>query len=50
MIKHNLAISSIAATNMMQTDTSVASFWITNPTNDVVDNHAAGSDFYGIWY
>ena len=35
---------------MMQTDTSVASFWVTNPTNDLVDNHAAGSDFYGIWY
>jgi len=50
LIKHNLAIGSIAATNMLQTDTSVASFWITNPSNDVVDNHAAGSDFYGIWY
>ena len=29
---------------------SVASFWITNPTNDVMGNHAAGSDFYGFWY
>lgn len=35
---------------MLQTDTSVASFWITNPTNDFYGNHAAGSDFYGIWY
>jgi len=35
---------------MMQTDTSVASFWITNPSNDVYNNHAAGSDFYGFWY
>jgi hypothetical protein len=35
---------------MLQTDTSVASFWITHPTNDFVDNVAAGSDFYGIWY
>ena len=34
----------------MQTDTSVASYWITNPTNDVYGNHAAGSDFYGFWY
>lgn len=35
---------------MLQTDTSTASFWITNPTNDVYGNHAAGGDFYGIWY
>jgi hypothetical protein len=35
---------------MLQTDTSVASFWITHPTNDFVDTVAAGSDFYGIWY
>ena len=35
---------------MLQTDFSVASFWVTNPTNDVYGNHAAGSDFYGIWY
>ncbi len=35
---------------MMQTDVSVASFWITNPYNHLRYNHAAGSDFYGIWY
>ena len=35
---------------MLQTDTSVASFWITNPTNDFYGNRAAGGDFYGIWY
>ncbi len=35
---------------MLQTDTSVASFWITNPTNDVYGNRAAGGDFYGFWY
>jgi len=34
----------------MQTDVSVASFWITNPYNHLRYNHAAGSDFYGIWY
>ena len=49
-IRYNLAISSLAASNMLQTDTSVASFWITNPTNDFYGNHAAGGDFYGIWY
>lgn len=50
MIRNNLAISSLQVTNMLQTDMSVASFWITNPTNDVMGNHAAGSDFYGFWY
>lgn len=50
LIKHNLVIGSLQTTRMLQTDTSVASFWITNPTNDFVDNVAAGSDFYGIWY
>ena len=50
MIRNNLAIGSLAVTNMLQTDTSVASFWITNPTNDFYGNRAAGGDFYGIWY
>ena len=50
VIRYNLAISSLQCTNMLQTDTSVASFWVTNPTNDFYGNNAAGSDFYGIWY
>lgn len=49
-IRNNLAISSLQVTNMLQTDTSVASFWVTNPTNDFYGNHAAGGDFYGFWY
>lgn len=43
-------ISSIASLTMLQSDTSVASYWITNPYNTVRRNHAAGSDFYGFWY
>jgi hypothetical protein len=50
IIEYNLAISSLLVNNMMQTDMSVASFWVTNPTNTLRYNHAAGSDFYGIWY
>jgi hypothetical protein len=50
VIRYNLAISSLQTTKMLQTDTSVASFWVTNPTNDFYGNNAAGSDFYGIWY
>lgn len=50
VIRDNLVVFSIAATNMLATDTSVASFWITNPSNDITGNHAAGSQFYGMWY
>ena len=35
---------------ILQSDISVASFWITNPTNHLIGNHAAGGDFYGFWY
>lgn len=34
----------------MQSDITVASIWVTNPYNTVRRNHAAGGDFYGIWY
>lgn len=50
VLEYNLAISSLLVNNMMQTDMSVASFWVTNPSNHVRYNHAAGSDFYGFWY
>jgi len=35
---------------MLQSDISVASYWITNPFNIVRNNHAAGGEFYGFWY
>ena len=50
VIRYNLIVSSRAVTNMLQTDTSTASIWVTHPTNDVYGNHVAGSDFYGMWY
>ena len=50
VIQHNLAIKTIESTQMLQTDMSAASFWITNPKNHVRYNHAAGGNFYGFWY
>ena len=50
VIQYNLMISSLTVFNMLQTDISVASYWITNPLNTVRYNRAAGSDFYGFWY
>jgi hypothetical protein len=35
---------------MLQTDITTSSYWITNPLNTVINNRAAGSDFYGFWY
>ena len=50
VIEYNLAISSLETFKMMQTDISVASFWVTNPLNHVRHNRAAGGDFYAFWY
>lgn len=50
LLQYNLAISSIQVWTMLQTDISVASFWVTHPSNHFRYNHAAGSDFYGFWY
>jgi hypothetical protein len=50
VIQNNLIISTLQVWNMLQTDISAASYWITNPLNTFRNNRAAGSDFYGIWY
>jgi len=50
IIEYNLAIKSMPSTMMLQTDTSTASYWITNPNNIVRYNVAAGGEFYGFWY
>ena len=42
VIQDNLMMTSIASHTLLQSDTSVASYWITNPTNIVRRNHAAG--------
>ena len=35
---------------MLQTDITVATYWVTNPLNFVNDNHSGGSEWYGFWY
>ena len=39
VIRNNLIVSSRAVNNMLQTDTSVASIWVTHPTNHVYVVH-----------
>ena len=50
IIQDNLMINSISSFMMLQSDTSVSTYWITNPFNTVRRNHAAGGQFYGFWY
>jgi hypothetical protein len=49
-IKGNLIIKTLSSWSLLDTDVTPACFWITHPNNIFIDNHAAGSDFYGFWY
>ncbi|MDT8398862.1 MAG: G8 domain-containing protein, partial [Pseudomonadales bacterium] len=35
---------------LLPSDNTAATFWITNPSNDYIDNVAAGSDSTGFWF
>jgi cell migration-inducing and hyaluronan-binding protein len=35
---------------LLPSDNTVATLWITNPSNDYIDNVAAGSDSIGFWF
>ncbi len=39
-----------AAQRLLPSDAQPATFWVSNPDNDLHDNVAAGSDGFGIWY
>jgi len=46
----NLAIGTYATYGMLDTDQMPASFWVTNPDNTYIGNHAAGSDHCNFWF
>jgi hypothetical protein len=50
MIEDNLVMKTKRSWSGLNTDQTPASFWITNPNNNFIGNHAAGSDRYGYWY
>ncbi|GIM05166.1 hypothetical protein Vretimale_9611 [Volvox reticuliferus] len=50
LIEGNLAIYVKVSDALLNTDTTPAAFWITNPNNTVRNNVAAGSAGYGYWY
>ena len=49
-IEGNLVVDVRSSWSLLNTDTTPASFWITNPDNIIKGNHAAGSDHYSYWY
>ena len=49
-VAYNLVVASRASHSILNTDTTPASFWITNPDNIWVGNHAAGGARYGFWF
>jgi hypothetical protein len=50
VIDGNLVIGTHRSWSLLNSDQTPASFWITNPNNVLINNHAAGSDRYGFWY
>jgi hypothetical protein len=50
-IVHNNMVSNVIPSYGLQyTDQTPAGFFITNPDNDLQDNHAKCSKYYGFWY
>jgi hypothetical protein len=49
-VAYNLVLQSKASHSILNTDTTPASFWITNPDNIWVGNHAAGGPRYAFWF
>ena len=49
-IEGNLVVDVRSSWSLLNTDTTPASFWITNPDNIIKGNHAAGSDHYSYWF
>ncbi|CAG9461071.1 unnamed protein product [Pedinophyceae sp. YPF-701] len=50
VFRNNLGMLTRRSHSLLNTDTTPATFWITNPRNDYFGNVAAGSLAYGFWY
>lgn len=49
-LRHNLGVNTMRSYALLNFDQTPATFWITNPSNYIVGNRAAGSQSYGFWY
>jgi hypothetical protein len=50
IVHYNLVMMTKRSMSLLNTDQTPGSFWITNPDNSFVGNHAAGSDRYSFWF
>ena len=50
LIEDNLVLDVRRSFSLLNTDSTPACFWITNPDNIFRRNHAAGSDRYSYWF
>lgn len=49
-IEYNLVIKTEPSFSLLNTDSTPACYWITNPDNIFVGNVCAGSEHYGFWF
>lgn len=49
-VEYNLVINTEPSFSLLNTDSTPACFWLTNPDNILIGNHCAGSEHYGFWY
>merc|ERR1719199_1239343 len=50
MYRNNLGVMIRQSFSLLQVDLTPAVFWVTNPSNHLIGNHAAGSHAFGFWY
>mmetsp|Transcript_26971 Transcript_26971/g.4964 ORF Transcript_26971/g.4964 Transcript_26971/m.4964 type:complete len:194 (+) Transcript_26971:5890-6471(+) len=50
IIEENLGLGTRPTFSLLNSDTTPATFWITNPNNIIRNNRAAGGDRYGFWF
>lgn len=49
-VEYNLVIKTEPSFSLLNTDSTPACYWLTNPDNYLVGNVCAGSEHYGFWY
>ena len=48
--QYNLGVFVKPSSSLRNDDITPATFWITNPDNIIIHNHAAGGSHFGFWY
>ncbi|XP_076438726.1 fibrocystin-L-like isoform X2 [Babylonia areolata] len=48
--QYNLGVFVRPSSSLRNDDVTPATFWVTNPDNIIIHNHAAGGSHFGFWY